>query len=65
VDTNAELKRRDGDRSLGFTQWPESVRGATGQLLYTEGFLEDITERKRMQDALRKSEENIRHGVQI
>ncbi len=36
-----------------------AVRGADGQVAYYDGALEDITERKRAEDALRESEERF------
>jgi PAS domain S-box-containing protein len=53
-----QLKRRDGE-GVWVSLNSRRVCGVDGQLLYTEGFIEDITERKRMQDALRKSEETF------
>ena len=40
-----------------------AVRDEIGVLLYYEGTLEDITERKQMEESLRKSEENFRRSL--
>jgi len=53
-----QLKRRDGN-AVWVSLNCRKVCGLDGQPLYTEGFIEDITERKRMQDALRKSAETL------
>lgn len=37
-----------------------AIRDTTGRVLYYEGTVEDITERKRAEEALRHSEENLR-----
>jgi two-component system, cell cycle sensor histidine kinase and response regulator CckA len=53
-----QLKRRDGN-AVWVSLNSRKVCRVDGQVLYTEGFMEDITQRKRMQDALRKSEEKF------
>jgi PAS domain S-box-containing protein len=54
----AQLRRRDGS-----VIWVEDnaqvVRDAEGRVLYYEGSLQDITERKRAEEALRMSEEKF------
>ncbi len=47
-------RRKDGSLFTGTLHvWP--VRDAEGQLLHLEGFIEDITERKRAEEKLRES----------
>ncbi len=41
------------------------VRGPDGQTLYYEGFIEDITERKRTEEALRESEQGLAAAQRI
>jgi PAS domain S-box-containing protein len=53
-----QLKRKGGT-AIWVSLNSRKVFGKDGRTLYTEGFIEDITERKRMQDALRKSEEKF------
>jgi PAS domain S-box-containing protein len=53
-----QYKRKDGT-TIWVSLSSRVVYDADGQPLYTEGFIEDITERKRMQDALRKSEDKL------
>lgn len=52
------LKRRDGS-VIWVSLNSRKVCGGDGQFVYTEGFIEDITERKQMQDALSRSEERF------
>jgi PAS domain S-box-containing protein len=51
-----QYKRKDGT-AIWVSLNCRNVYGENGRALYNEGFIVDITERKRMQDALRKSEE--------
>jgi len=53
-----QWKRKDGE-AIWVSLSSRKVCGKDGGALYVEGFIEDITERKRMQDALRKSEEQF------
>jgi PAS domain S-box-containing protein len=53
-----QFKRKDGT-AIWVSLNSRKVFGEDGRVLYTEGFIEDITECKRMQDALRKSEEQF------
>jgi len=58
-DVETQLRRRDGA-----TIWARSnfrvVHDADGRVVGYEGSLEDITERKRVEEALRESEERFR-----
>jgi PAS domain S-box-containing protein len=53
-----QWKRKDG-RVIWVSLSSRKVCGKDGRALYVEGFIEDITERKRAEDALRKSEEKF------
>ena len=53
-----QFKRVDG-HAIWVSVNGRKVYGKDGRALYTEGFIEDVTERKRMQDALRRSEEKF------
>jgi len=53
-----QWKRKDG-KAIWVSLSSRKVCGKDGQALYVEGFIEDITERKRAEDALRKSEEKF------
>src|ERR1035441_5720441 len=54
----SQFKRKDGT-PLWASLNSRIVRDVEGKAPYIEGFVEDITERKRIQDALRKSEEKF------
>jgi diguanylate cyclase (GGDEF)-like protein/PAS domain S-box-containing protein len=54
-----QLKRKDG-RHIWVSLNDRCVCGADGRLLYLEGFMEDITERKQAEKLLRDSEERYR-----
>ncbi|HYG77903.1 MAG TPA: EAL domain-containing protein [Planctomycetota bacterium] len=67
----SEIYRRDGS-TIWVSENARAVRDASGKVLYYEGTTEDITERKRAEEALRKSEqkyrtlvENMNEGVVI
>jgi PAS domain S-box-containing protein len=53
-----QWKRKDG-KAIWVSLSSRKVCGKDGRALYVEGFIEDITERKRAEDALRKSEEKF------
>jgi len=54
-DFQFEARRRDGS-TVWFSENVRAVRDANGTLLYYEGTAEDISERKRAEEALRASE---------
>ena len=59
LDFETQLYRKD--KSITWLSISErAVRDPDGKLLYIEGFIEDITERKRVEDALKESEEKFR-----
>ncbi len=55
----SEVRHRSGG-TIWVSECARAVRDEQGKLLYYEGTVEDITERKRAEEALRKSEENYR-----
>jgi PAS domain S-box-containing protein len=59
----AEFCRKDGSR-IWVSYSARGVRGEGGELACYEGTVEDITERKRAEEALHKSEERFRSLVQ-
>ena len=54
-----EAYRKDGSR-VWISENTRAVRSPSGEILYFEGFFEDVTERKRAEEALRESEERFR-----
>jgi PAS domain S-box-containing protein len=54
-----QMKRKDG-QVIWINESARAVCDEAGNLLYYEGAAEDITERKRMEQVLRESEENTR-----
>ncbi|HMD96094.1 MAG TPA: PAS domain S-box protein [Terriglobia bacterium] len=55
----AAWQRRDGS-TIFIRESAKAVRGEHGEVLYYDGIVEDITQRKWAQDALRASEERYR-----
>ncbi|MGB8646737.1 MAG: HD domain-containing phosphohydrolase, partial [Anaerolineae bacterium] len=58
-DFEAAQYRQDGS-IIWISTNTRAVRDADGKMLFFEGFVSDITERKRTQDALQSSEERFR-----
>jgi diguanylate cyclase (GGDEF)-like protein/PAS domain S-box-containing protein len=58
------LKRKDAT-IIQVSLSCRSVCGADGRLLHHEGFIEEITERRRTENALRESEESLRESQRI
>ncbi|MCL6435006.1 MAG: PAS domain S-box protein [Leptolyngbyaceae cyanobacterium HOT.MB2.61] len=54
----SQVYRKDG-QIIWISENARSVYSASGELLYFEGTVEDITERRRSQEALQKSEEAL------
>lgn len=62
----SQIYRRDG-QIIWISESARAVRDPFGKLLYYEGFVEDITQRKQAETALKESEERLRlliEGVQ-
>lgn len=54
----SQVYRRDG-RAIWISESARAVRDASGAVLYYEGTVQDITDRKRAEEALRESEERL------
>ena len=54
-----EAYRKDGSR-VWISENTRAVHSPSGEILYFEGIFEDVTERKRAEEALRESEERFR-----
>jgi len=63
ADFEAEIYRKDGS-VIWISENARAVRDADGQLIYFEGFVEDITVRKHAEQALRESENRLRDIVE-
>jgi PAS domain S-box-containing protein len=58
-DFESQIHRQDGT-IIWISENARAVRDESGKLLYYEGFVEDITQRKQAEYALRESEERLR-----
>ncbi len=58
-DFESQIYRRDGT-VIWIAENARAVRDEDGQVLYYEGFVEDITQRKQAESALLESEERLR-----
>lgn len=58
-DFESQIYRRDGT-VIWISENGRAVRDRNGELLYYEGFVEDITQRKQAESGLRESEERLR-----
>ncbi|MDQ2096876.1 MAG: PAS domain S-box protein [Tychonema bourrellyi B0820] len=58
-DFESQIYRRDGT-IIWIAENARAVRDQNGELLYYEGFVEDITQRKQAESGLRESEERLR-----
>lgn len=54
-----ELRTRDG-RSIWVRDYPRAIKGADGRVLHIDGILVDVSERKRIEEALQRSEQDYR-----
>ncbi len=59
-----QVYRKDGSRILISTSARE-VRDSLGNLVCYEGIIQDITDRKRVEEALRETNENLRRSQEI
>ena len=57
-----EYRRRDGSTFLS-NLYLRAVRHASGDIVYLEGFVEDITERRRAEEILRESHDALERRV--
>jgi len=62
-DFESQIYRRDG-AVIWISENARAVRDADGKLLYYEGFVEDITQRKKAEAGLRESEERLRMVIE-
>lgn len=62
INEEMEFKRKDGTR-LWVAMTATAVRDETGQVAYFDGIIEDITERKQAEEALRASQERFALAV--
>ena len=59
TDFESQIRRRDGTL-LWVSENARAIRSPSGALLHYEGAVQDISARRRMEDALRESEEQLR-----
>ncbi|GAB4279696.1 MAG: hypothetical protein Fur0025_07090 [Oscillatoriaceae cyanobacterium] len=59
ADFESRVYRKDG-RIIWIAENARAVRAPNGEVLYYEGTVEDITKRKQVEGALRRSEERLR-----
>jgi len=57
--TEFELRRRDG-KKLWVRDYPRAVKDENGKVLYFDGILADVSDRRRAQEALERSEQDYR-----
>ncbi|MEG4998217.1 PAS domain-containing sensor histidine kinase [Microcoleus sp. B4-D4] len=62
-DFESQIYRRDG-AVIWISENARAVRDSDGKLLYYEGFVEDVTQRKNAEAALRESEERLRMVIE-
>jgi PAS domain S-box-containing protein len=62
VSAEVEYRRVDGSTFLA-NLYMRAVRDESDRVLCVEGFVEDITERRRAEEALRRSHEELEHRV--
>ncbi len=62
-DFESQIYRRDGT-IIWIAENARAVRDECGKLLYYEGFVEDITQRKNAEAAMRESEERLRMVIE-
>jgi PAS domain S-box-containing protein len=60
IGLEAKWQRRDGS-TIFVRETSTVIRGADGNVLYYDGVIEDVSERRRAEDALRESEERFRN----
>jgi PAS domain S-box-containing protein len=61
VHTETLFRRKDGSTFMGNLHiWMVPAEGVNGKQFHMEGFVEDITERKQTEEALKDSEERLR-----
>ncbi|MHB8053864.1 MAG: PAS domain S-box protein, partial [Candidatus Aminicenantales bacterium] len=57
--TEFELRRRDG-KAIWVRDYPRAEKDETGRVLYFDGILVDVSDRRRAQEALERSEQDYR-----